>query len=221
MQFFTRHAAVSALLIGTVIGAAAQAAPITYNVNISITGPINNVAGNPINTDSVVGTITTDGTIGVLHTANVTSWDLHLNDVTNPQFSYELTNANSGIPVDYGSVLSANATGLSFNFSGSGAFGFQANSPGFFSGYHYFCLNADYFGCYIGMSIAPDHVYAGQVGDDVVVATGANAPIGNQPLDQPGTPPPSVPEPATLFLLGLGLLAAGMARARRIALIVR
>ena len=61
-----------------------------------------------------------------MHTSNIISWDLNLIDVTNPQFSYDLTMGNSLISIDTGSVLSVDATGLFFDFSGTGAFAFQA-----------------------------------------------------------------------------------------------
>lgn len=206
--------AITALLLGMVVGTQAHAAPTTYTVNETITGPLNGIAGNPAQTDSVIGTITTDGTIGVLHTGNIISWSLNLIDVTNPQFSYDLTMGNSLISVDTGSVLSANATGLFFNFDGTGSFGFQASSPGAFSGYHYWCLSENWFGCLNGNSIAPGNVFAGRAGDDLVVAaTGTQGQVGNAPLDQ--GPVPSVPEPETYALMMAGLAIVGWAARRR------
>src|SRR5580704_4824448 len=108
-----------------------------YTVNETITSPLNGIVGNPTQTDSVVGTITTDGTIGVLHSADISSWNLDLIDVTTPANTYELTTSNSSIVVDFGSVLNASATGLFFDFTNTGGFGFQANVPGPYSGYHY------------------------------------------------------------------------------------
>lgn len=198
------------LVLGMLVAAPAQANT-TYTVNETITGPLNGTAGNPTQTDSVVGTVTTDGTIGVLHAANLVGWDLHLIDVTSPANSTELTTANSLISVDTGSVLSATATGLFFNFDGVGAFAFQADSPGAFSGYHYWCLSESWFGCLDGNSIAPNNVYAGNPGDDLVVAaTGTQGQVGNSPLDP--SPPTAIPEPPMAVLFGLGLCALAAAR---------
>src|ERR1700690_331722 len=121
--------AIAALLLGTLVGTQAEAS-IIYTVNQTISGPLNGVAGNPAQTDSVVGSITTGGPIGVLHANNLVSWSLDLIDVNNSQYSYDLTTSNSLISVDTGSVLSADATDLFFNFAGTGAFAFQADIPG-------------------------------------------------------------------------------------------
>jgi len=212
----TKHWALSMLLVALVC-ATAQAGNITYTVNETITGPVNGISGNPIQTDSVVGSITTDGTIGVLNSPNILGWNLDLIDVTNPQYSYLLTTANSSIVGFSGSVLSATASGLFFDFSGSGFIGFQANSPGIYSGYHYWCLNANSGVCALGNSIAPDNVYGAYLGhgDDLVIASiGTQGQVGKSPLNPgPPPPPPSAPEPASLLLLGAG--AASIISARR------
>ena len=212
MKSTAKQLALAALLVGTLVGAQAQAS-ITYTVNETITGPLNGVSGNPSQTDSVVGSVTTDGTIGVLHAGNLTGWNLDLIDVTTPANSITLTDLNSLISVDIGSVFNATATGLFFDFTGTGAFGFQAKSPGAGSGYHYWCLSQNWFGCLNGNSIAPNNVYP-IPGDDLVVAvTGTQGQVGNSPLNQPA----GVPEPATwaMLLAGFGGLGAVMRSRRR------
>jgi hypothetical protein len=206
--------ALATLFLG-VLGATSAEANTIYTVNETITGPLNGIVGNPSQTDSVVGSITTDGTIGVLHASNILGWNLDLIDVTNPQYNYDLVTNNSLIAVDEGSVLSASATGLFFNFSATGAFGFQADNPGQYSGFHYWCLSENWYGCLNGNSIAPDNVYAGEVGDDLVVAgTGSQGQVGNSPLNQGGTST-NVPEPITLSLFGAGLAGAVAMRRRK------
>jgi hypothetical protein len=209
MKKSPKQLALIALLLGTLGGARAEASSITYTVDETISGPLDGVVGNPTQTDSVVGSITTDGTIGVLHTLNLQSWNLDLRDVTNPANSIDLTQNNSLISVDIGSVLNATATGLFFNFSSYGAFGFQADSPGQYSGYHYWCLNAGWGGCLNGNSIAPGNVYAFNGGNDLVVAAGTEGQVGNSPLN------PSVPEPSTWAMLILGFAGIGFMAYRR------
>ncbi len=200
------------------LGATAEATTYTYTVNETITGPLNGIAGNPSQTDSVVGYIKTDGTIGsgnFLHASNILDWNLNLIDVTNPQYSYNLLKSNSLIAIDTGSVLWGDGTNLFFNFNGKGALGFQASFPGQYSGYHYWGLSHNENWVLLdGISIAPGHVFAGSAGNDLVVAgIGTQGQVGNSPLDQqPGDPSP-VPEPSTMMFLSLGLL--GLAGVRR------
>ncbi len=202
-----------ALLFGTLVAVSSANANTTYTVDETITGPLNGTAGNPMQTDSVIGTITTDGTIGILHASNLVSWTLDLVDVTNPGNSYALTSSNSLISVDTGSVLSATTSGLFFNYAGTGAFGFQADNPGAYSGYHYWCLSEGWYGCLDGNSIAPNNVYAGNVGDDLVVAaTGTQGQVGDSPLDPSPSP---VPEPSTPVLFGLAIAWMASALRRR------
>ena len=64
---------------------------------------------------SLIGTITTDGTIGVgLAPTIVAGWNLVLNDGTNVA---NLTSENSFITSNFTDLLSATPTELSFNFS--------------------------------------------------------------------------------------------------------
>jgi hypothetical protein len=204
-------AAAATVFAGSLPGVSgALAAPIAYSINYTITSA--NPTGNPLQSDTVNGSITTDGTIGVIATPNILSYTLDLIDNLNAANNFSLTPANSSIVLNTGSALSGSATTLSFDFSGTGEFLIQANSPGPFSGSHYFCFSTGVFACLAGVTIAPQNVFV-----DGVVATGFSAPIGVQPLGPPVNPTPvsSVPEPATIALLGLGLAGLGMVRRRR------
>jgi len=166
---------------------------------ISVTATTADPTGNPLQTDSIIGSITTDGTIGVIQAGNIVSWNLDLVDGLNAANDVDLTPANSTIVADIGGALTASATGLSYNYSvAGGGFGIQANNPGPFSGYSYFCLDSGWFACLEGETIAPQYYSA-----DGVVLTGSDAPIGNQPLTPPSN---AAPEPSSLLLLGTGVL---------------
>jgi len=107
-----------------------------------------------------VGTITTDGTIGVLAASNIVGWNLNLNGVG---AAFNLTSVGSQSTTGVmGSDLTATNNGLYFNFSGtdSGNFGVQASSPGRGSGYHYLCENTNWYGCWPGASVVPQDVFS-------------------------------------------------------------
>jgi hypothetical protein len=176
-------------------------ADIVYTINQTSTIP--EVAGelSPLS-DTIIGTITTDGTLGVLQSSNILNYNLQLNDNLRPAFDVDLTPANSGIVEDIGNGLSASATGLSFDFSDADAvFAIQGTTFGFFSGHQYFCLQATDGPCVAGETIVPDYFAV-----DGVSATGLS-----------GALPLSVPEPAawTMMLLGFGGLGALMRSRRR------
>jgi len=174
------------------LGSMVARANIIYTVDTTVTS--SDPTGNPLQTDTVDGTITTDGTIGVIGPGDVVSWNLDLIDGLNSANDFDLTPANSTLVEDTGSALSATATALIFNYSGSGEFLIQGNAHGAYSGYSYFCFSTG-GACLAGETISPQYVY-----NDGVVATGAAAPVGPQPL----APSSSVPEPSTC-----GLIIAG------------
>ena len=164
-------------------GASSPATPITYNVNVKITS--SNPTGNPLQSDAVVGTITTDGTIGTILAQNIKSWDLQLIDSLNSANNLELTTADSEVVEDGdgagqqigGGGLTATATGLFYDFGNAKAeFGFQASNS-LYTGNHYFCLSGGLYACAAGESIAPNNIST-----DGVIATGATAPVGVQPI---------------------------------------
>lgn len=174
-----------------------------YSINQTSTVP--EVPGelSPLS-DTVIGTITTDGTLGVLQSSNILNWDLQLIDNLRPAYSVDLTPTNSGIWFDIGNGLTASASGLSFDFSLAGAvFIIQGTTHGFSSGYQYFCLQATSGPCIAGETIVPDYFSV-----DGVSATGLS---GTLPLD----PPPAVSEPATWALLSGGFVGLGWLSRRR------
>jgi hypothetical protein len=176
------------------LGSSIARADITYAIDTTITSAY--PTGNPLQSDTVDGSITTDGTIGVLAQADILSWNLDLIDNLNSANNLDLTNANSSIVTFSGSALTATAAELSFDYSGYGEFGIQEN--GFaFSGYHYFCFSTGVFACAAGETIAPGDVFT-----DGVVATGAAAPVGVQPLSP-------VPEPSSV--ISFATMLAGVA----------
>jgi hypothetical protein len=195
-KFCLRAAAVLAALT-----ASSAQADIVYTIFQTSTIPEVGGELSPLS-DTISGTITTDGTIGVLQSSNILSWDLQLIDNIRPAYSVTLTPANSGIWFDTGNGLTASATGLSFDFSDAGAvFIIQGTTYGFSSGYQYFCLQATTGPCLKGETIVP-YYYA----VDGVLATGLT---GAVPLN------PGVPEPATWAMMLLGFAGVGMAAHRR------
>jgi hypothetical protein len=105
-----------------------------------------------IGAGSVIGDIQTDGTTGILDSANIIGWNLELNGVG---ASLNLTNSNS-VVFDGGFDVTATATNLLFNYSGTdnGFLVFQVN---LFSGNDYYCnaVTSQGFDCAPGASVVP------------------------------------------------------------------
>jgi hypothetical protein len=182
----------------------AHASDITYTVNTTITSA--NPTGNQLQSNTILGSITTDGTIGVLAASDILSWNLNLIDNLNSANNFDLTTANSLVDEDTGGGLSATATGLSFDFGAASAeFLIQVN-PGAFSGLNYFCFSTG-GACIAGETITPNFIFS----DGAVLSSGATTTVGLQPLDRA---PPAVPEPSTyaLVLTGLVGLSGGLIR---------
>lgn len=216
-----------ALIVSIILqlGSAVARANIVYNVDTTITSSV--PTGNASQEDAVVGTITTNGTIGALTQADILSWNLNLIDQLNSANDSNSTPADSYIYFA-GNGLTATATGLFFNFNTNGLF---AIASGYNNGSAYFCfdsfttgLNADE--CYTGESIAPYSFFYDGVCTDSVVCGSAAPFTGTVPLNgsssgpPPPPPPSSVPEPSTFgMVLGVGLVCTfcGLVRRERAA----
>jgi hypothetical protein len=170
-------------------GAPAQAQDIVYTVDQSGTAPI--VAGedSPLSVTET-GTITTNGTIGVLTESDIVSWNLTLTDKGNPAYDVTLNASNSGISEFTGNGLSASATALSFNYNDAGSeFSIQGTKYGFYSGFQYVCYSASAGACAAGDTLVP---YEYNV-DGVQVSLSGTQPIGGTGSGGT-TPPASAPE---------------------------
>jgi PEP-CTERM motif len=189
VERFLKAAVFVCLVVG--ITSTLSASPITYNVNLSI------------GTGGVTGTIVTNGVTGVLGAANITSWNLVLSDGTN---TFNLTTLNSGVFFG-GSDVTATATDLFFNFSGTGNSGigfgdYLLFETAFGGGQHYYCNSAEATGlCLQGESVAPLTTTtlrsAAETGNQII---GIAAVTG------------ATPEPATFVLFGAGVGAVALAR---------
>jgi hypothetical protein len=175
----------------------ARAASTVYGFDTTITS--GTPTGNPLQTDSVIGSITTDGTLGALAGDNILGWNLELVDHLDASQDFTLTNANSSLVSDGGGALSASATGLSFDYGSYGEFLIQVSA---YSGSQYFCLSTGVFACARGETISPGDVF-----QDGVELVGSDAPTGVQPLSP-------VPEPAAVTLFLAGLTGVGFVRRR-------
>ncbi len=196
-------ATVAALGVAAGMSTVAQA-NIVYNINQTSTIPEVGGELTPLS-DTVSGTITTDGTIGLLQSSNILSWNLQLTDNLYPIYDNNLNPSNSGMWYDTDIGLTASATALSFNFSDPTAvFLIQGTTYGFSSGYQYFCFQANSGPCITGETIVP-----GYYAVDGVQATGFT---GTVPLN-------GAPEPATwaMMLVGLGGMGAALRSRRRMA----
>ena len=130
----------------------------------------------------VTGYIETDGTFGSLSTANIVDWYFEMDDGTDTFTLYGdgSVNDNSETQV-VGTGFVADATGITFDFSGTGYAAFQSNFIG--SGEQFLCFAGDLCGVYsnavnylTGTDFIPDTVTTAQRGI-VTVATVSAVPL--------------------------------------------
>lgn len=169
------------------LSGSAFAAPITYSVN------------RTIGAGTVVGTVQTDGTIGVLTSANILSWSVTLSSPSLNGGSPDSFAGTSAIVV--GSALIGDLTDLVFDFSVGAAAGFALQSGATLNAW---CMAAGTT-CAGEATPAESIFYTTTGGPAETEARSGRVAIGAA----------AVPVPATLALVGLALLAAGGATRRR------
>ena len=169
----------------------AAASPITYNVN------------NAFSTFSVTGTITTDGNLGTLSSADITGYTLTVSNTTHTD---TLTAANSSESIS-GSGVTATASGLFYDYvpgESSSTFDYL----GFFGNdFTDLCFQSS--GCF---------TFDGTAYESIFFPFGGGNPkefqSGNVEIASTGSMA-ATPEPESFVLLGTGLLGiAGIARRR-------
>jgi PEP-CTERM motif len=172
---------------------------IPSSAHADITYTIHDVFG----LNSVNGTITTDGTIGVLDTSDITGFNVTVNDGTNTD---TITSAN-GQEIIQGSSVTATATGLFFDFSASNDAGFDLQKPTPGTGANFLCYQDAKTACILG-STPSSEVFS--------EADGVNQFDVRSGVEEIASAAPSaVPEPSSIVLLGTGLFGFAGAACRK------
>jgi hypothetical protein len=180
-------------LLGLIVGMAllsasqASASTITYNVDIVDAG----------SGDTVLGTITTDGTFGALLASNFVTWNLTISNNTYGSASLVGPGPgdNSTLSVDVGAPFLATATTLSYNFADN-----DPTDPGF-----QFGAGSSEFAVGDAYRYPPDGLIA-------IGVNGQPSPGDAPTTDVIGT---ATPLPAALPLFATGLGALGLVGWRR------
>ena len=177
----SRSAAIAVVAAAFMMSAIPARASILYAVDESIGG------------GSVVGSITTDGTIGTLTAANFISWSLTFNGLLGATFN---TDETSSVVIVQGADVTASLTNIYFNYDGADN-GYLLIQHNPFSGQTYWCNATIYDTCFQGASIVPvayndpSTQIAGRQGNNVIASASTQ-----------------VPEPSAAALLSI--MAAGI-----------
>lgn len=179
--------AATAFVLASTLSSGAMAALITYNVNRTIGG------------GSVVGTVETDGTIGVLGAANVLNWDLTLTSPNLAGGSDHITGFNA---IVVGAGLIGSLTELDFDFSVLGSGWALQGASG-----NAWCMASAGISCTTEPTPSESIFFA--------VAGGPAETEARSGLVTIGSAVAGVPEPVSLALVGVALLAAAGGARRR------
>jgi hypothetical protein len=177
-------AAILALCLMVICGAPVMmwAGSTDYNVSIAV------------GSGSVSGFIQTNGAVGTLSAADITNWNLLLNDGSS---SFDLVGSNSQLLVG-GTSFSATATDLLFNFSNSSSDFVLFQNPSIGSSENWLCFEGTSNGC----SGSPSSI-------NLRVGFGSVQILGETGVQVVATSA-TVPEPGSFVLLGVNLLGAAL-----------